>query len=416
MRQDVRLLSLGGHVGFDSLPQQVVNKALARGFSFNILCVGETGIGKSTLMNTLFNTVFETDECSHFEGRVHLRPSTYSLQESDVRLRLTIVDAAGFGDQLDKDCGPVVDYVDEQLESYLQEELKIQRCFRDYQDTRVHVCLYFLTPTGHSLKAVDLVTMKRLHSKVNIIPLIAKADTLTKGELPRFKSKILSELGQHGVHIYQFPTDDEAVAETNACMNAQLPFAVVGSTERVLVGGQLVRGRHYPWGVVQVDDDCHCDSGRLRDMLIRVNMEDLREQTHRRHYELYRRQKLEDLALQGDQVDQVDQVDEDHEALRRELAADMRRQERLLRQALAARAREVEAQVKEKERELNERFEDLKRILQEEKAKVEEKRRQLEDDKNAFNHHRAVVEAMQVQAMQATSQQSTPKKDKDKKQ
>ena len=35
-----------GHVGFDSLPDQVVNKATGAGFCFNILCVGETGIGK----------------------------------------------------------------------------------------------------------------------------------------------------------------------------------------------------------------------------------------------------------------------------------------------------------------------------------------------------------------------------------
>ena len=32
-------------------------------------------------------------------------------------------------------------------------------------------------------------------------------------------------------------------------------------------------------------------------MLIRVNMEDLREQTHARHYELYRRCKLEEMGF-----------------------------------------------------------------------------------------------------------------------
>uniref|UniRef100_A0A8C0BEW6 Uncharacterized protein n=1 Tax=Buteo japonicus TaxID=224669 RepID=A0A8C0BEW6_9AVES len=34
-------LSLGGHVGFDSLPDQLVSKSVTQGFSFNILCVGE---------------------------------------------------------------------------------------------------------------------------------------------------------------------------------------------------------------------------------------------------------------------------------------------------------------------------------------------------------------------------------------
>ena len=41
----IRQLSLGGHVGFDSLPDQLVNQAVTTGFTFNIMCVGETGLG-----------------------------------------------------------------------------------------------------------------------------------------------------------------------------------------------------------------------------------------------------------------------------------------------------------------------------------------------------------------------------------
>ena len=37
----MRNLNLGGHVGFDSLPDQLVNKAVAVGFAFNILCIGK---------------------------------------------------------------------------------------------------------------------------------------------------------------------------------------------------------------------------------------------------------------------------------------------------------------------------------------------------------------------------------------
>ena len=48
----------------------------------------------------------------------------------------------------------------------------------------VDVCINF------SLKALDLVTMKKLDSKVNIIPVIAKADTITKTELNKFKAKV----------------------------------------------------------------------------------------------------------------------------------------------------------------------------------------------------------------------------------
>ncbi|NWS15340.1 SEP11 protein, partial [Tyrannus savana] len=196
------------------------------------VCSGETGIGKSTLMDTLFNTKFESEPATHNEPGVRLKARSYELQESNVRLKLTIVDTVGFGDQINKDDSykPIVEYIDAQFEAYLQEELKIKRSLFNYHDTRIHACLYFIAPTGHSLKSLDLVTMKKLDSKVlaacavsvlqvNIIPIIAKADTIAKNELHKFKSKIMSELVSNGVQIYQFPTDEETVAEINATMS-----------------------------------------------------------------------------------------------------------------------------------------------------------------------------------------------------
>ena len=50
------------------------------------------------------------------------------------------------------------------------------------------------------------------------------------------QNKVMSELVNNGVHIYQFPTTDETVADTNRAMNSLLPFAVVGSNDFVKVG------------------------------------------------------------------------------------------------------------------------------------------------------------------------------------
>ena len=33
-------------------------------------------------------------------------------------------------------------------------------------DTRVHACLYFIAPTGHGLKPLDIEFMRRIHDKV----------------------------------------------------------------------------------------------------------------------------------------------------------------------------------------------------------------------------------------------------------
>ncbi|XP_064205463.1 septin-6-like isoform X2 [Anguilla rostrata] len=415
--EGTRSVPLSGHVGFDSMPDQLVSKSVSNGFCFNILCVGETGLGKSTLMDTLFNSKLSGEPMRHSQPSVQLQSQTYELEESNVRLKLTVVNTVGFGDQIRKEnsYSSIVEFIDAQFEAYLQEELKIKRTLHSYHDTRVHACLYFIAPTGHSLKGLDLLTMKQLDSKVNIIPIIAKSDAIAKSELQKFKTNITSELVSNGVQIYQFPTDDETVAEINSTMNVHLPFAVVGSTEEVKVGNKMVKARQYPWGIVQVEDESHCDFVKLREMLIRVNMEDLREKTHTRHYELYRRCKLEEMGFKDTNPEcKPFSLQETYEAKRQEFLGELQKEEEEMRQTFVLRVKEKEAELKEAEKELHEKFDRLKKLHQEEKKKVEEKRKTLEDELNSFKQKKTATELMQSQSMQAGGS-TTLKKDKERK-
>lgn len=45
-----------GFVGFANLPNQVHRKSVKKGFEFTLMVVGESGLGKSTLVNSLFLT------------------------------------------------------------------------------------------------------------------------------------------------------------------------------------------------------------------------------------------------------------------------------------------------------------------------------------------------------------------------
>ncbi|CAG5133475.1 unnamed protein product [Candidula unifasciata] len=387
-----RALNLAGHVGFDSLPDQLVNKSVSQGFCFNILCVGETGIGKSTMMDTLFNTNFDSTPSTHDLPGVKLKAHTYELREKNVLLKLTLVDSVGFGDQINKDDSwkPIVDYIDAQFDAYLHEELKIKRMLHTYHDTRVHACLYFIAPTGHSLKALDLMTMKQMDTKVNIIPVIAKADTITKTELTKFKAKLMSELLSNGVHIYQFPTDDETISETNASMNQHLPFAVVGSNDEVKVGNKMIKARQYPWGTVQVENENHCDFVKLREMLIRTNMEDLREVTHSVHFERYRRSKLEEMGFSDSETKSLSET---YEQKRQEHITNLQKKEDEMRQMFVIRVKEKESELKEAEKELHNRFDALKKQHADEKQKLEESKKRLEDEMNLFAQQKAQVQS-----------------------
>lgn len=42
----------------------------------------------------------------------------------------------------------------------------------------------------YRLKQIDIEFMRQLHTKVNLIPVIAKADTLTDEEVAEFKARV----------------------------------------------------------------------------------------------------------------------------------------------------------------------------------------------------------------------------------
>ena len=96
--------------------------------------------------------------------------------------------------------------------------------------------------------------MKRLHDKVNIIPLIAKADTLTPDECASFKKTILNEIAQHGIKIYEFPdAEDEDENRSQKAFKERVPFAVVGSNTTVEVNGK--KGQFFFTGEIMEGDE-----------------------------------------------------------------------------------------------------------------------------------------------------------------
>ena len=59
---------------------------------------------------------------------------------------------------------PALRYLEENLEKYFEWEMKAVRAAEP--DSRVDVCLYLLSPTGHSLKKHHIEALKRLQVKL----------------------------------------------------------------------------------------------------------------------------------------------------------------------------------------------------------------------------------------------------------
>nr|XP_026270539.1 septin-2 [Urocitellus parryii] len=203
-----------GYVGFANLPNQVHRKSVKKGFEFTLMVVGESGLGKSTLINSLFLTDLYPERiipgaAEKIERTVQIEASTVEIEERGVKLRLTVVDTPGYGDAIN--------------------------------------------------------------------------------------CRILDEIEEHNIKIYHLPDaesdEDEDFKEQTRLLKASIPFSVVGSNQLIEAKGKKVRGRLYPWGVVEVENPEHNDFLKLRTMLI-THMQDLQEVTQDLHYENFRSERL----------------------------------------------------------------------------------------------------------------------------
>ncbi|XP_033091734.1 septin-12 isoform X3 [Trachypithecus francoisi] len=245
-----------GPVGIEAVLDQLKIKAMKMGFEFNIMVVGQSGLGKSTMVNTLFK-VWKSNPPGLGvppPQTLQLHSVTHVIEEKGVKLKLTVTDTPGFGDQINNDnCwDPILGYINEQYEQYLQEELLITRQ-RHIPDTRVHCCVYFVPPTGHCLRPLDIEFLQRLCQTVNVVPVIARADSLTMEEREAFRRRIQQNLRTHCINVYPQMCFDEDINDRilNSKLRERIPFAVVGADQEHLVNGRCVLGRKTNWGIIE---------------------------------------------------------------------------------------------------------------------------------------------------------------------
>lgn len=279
-------------------------KIVKKGFQLCLMVCGHSGTGKSTFINTLCEGQVFSGSRPKPTHDIDIRTHQVELGEADgTTISLTVVDTPGFGENINNDhcCDKIVRYVEKQFDEILSEEQRVKRNPR-FRDNRVHVALYFIAPTGHGLRELDIDFMMTLSSRVNVIPVVAKADSLTTKELAINKRAIMDDIRHFRIPIYYFPcdsSDQESIEECTALRNL-VPFAVVGSNNLYKVDGKLVRGRMYPWGVVKVEDPDHSDFSVLRSVIFGSHLQELRDLTHEVIYERYRTSKLSELADEED--------------------------------------------------------------------------------------------------------------------
>jgi len=331
-------------IGIANLPNQRHKIVAKRGAHFTLMVVGESGLGKTTLINTLFST--ELAASRDYGGRhkkqledkyTEISILKAELEEKFFKVKLNVIDTPGFGDYVNnKDSwNPIVDFIDDQHESFMRQEQQPDRL--EKLDMRVHACLYFVRPTGHALKPLDIEIMKRLGSRVNLIPVVAKADTMTPHDLMAFKGRVKESIAAHGIRVYSPPVenDDPQAAEHAKILINAMPFSIIGSTQDVVTpDGRQVKGREYLWGVAEVENEEHCDFKKLRSLLIRTHMLDLITTTEEGHYEQYRQTQMETRKYGEAKVRKLDnpKFKEEEEGLRKKFTEQVKLEEARFRQ------------------------------------------------------------------------------------
>lgn len=294
-------------------------KQLKRSIVFNMLIAGKPGVGRSTLINSLCgrNIVhggtscskidkfysnqesLDLDDISKNEIPVSLRHEVVELEDDHgIKIQLNLTDTINLNNNLNSqpDIELVKNFITSHFDDVLLEENRLKRNPR-FRDSRIHVCLYLIEPTGHGLKEFDVEFMRSIGERCNVLPIICKSDTLTESELKLNKRLIIQDIKLHNIPVYDFGSANDEDYEYNEYLNGLLPFAVIGSNETFNVNNEEVRGRkyeHFTQGsvILDIEDATKSDFVTLRNVLFISHLNDFKEYTHEILYERYRTETL----------------------------------------------------------------------------------------------------------------------------
>lgn len=248
--------------------------------SLNIMVAGLAGLGKTTMCSALLKSLVENN--SNLTATWTKTKSTVIIDESrqyekydpqaNTILRVRIIDTPGFGNRINhkNSVEPIRKHVGYRRQLKYDREMSsssIEDYINSTEDQLVHVCLYLLSP-GRFLE-IDRHFLKMIQKDIpTIIPIIAKADTLTDEEVVSYRAELNQIFEEEGINIYDF--DD---------MNASSSDGTPQSTafDRGRKPGEVLaiisRDGNYPWGESYSFNREHSDLRLIRDLLLSKHTE-----------------------------------------------------------------------------------------------------------------------------------------------
>lgn len=194
-------------IGLSMILGQIDKRYAREGMIFNLMVAGRSGVGKTTFINSLFETELIPPTQHQEHGSLPLEKYHFLLQNYDgsVNLKLQIVDTPGYANKINNNyCWvPLINYLDEQMTRYVFQEEQPYR-EEEKRDSRVHCCLYFIEACDTQLHPIDIISMRELSSRCNLIPVLSKSDYLTEAELTAVKQRVKDVIRLQNIKICRF--------------------------------------------------------------------------------------------------------------------------------------------------------------------------------------------------------------------
>ncbi|CZT02009.1 probable cell division control protein CDC12 [Rhynchosporium agropyri] len=155
-----------------------------------------------------------------------------SMGDSILERNLCFVDTPGFGNQTScLECiTPVIDYLESQYKKVMTLEdmgqAEMINLLSGNGGSQVDVVLYLISS---KIKSVDIEYVRRLSALTNVIPLVARADTLSTLEVTSLKEVIVSELETANIRPFLFGLTPQAAQYTS---QLSPPYAISTAPSR----------------------------------------------------------------------------------------------------------------------------------------------------------------------------------------
>ena len=297
-----------GGIGISNLPNQRYRMPFRRSVDYNIMAIGRNGLGKTTFLNMLLDTNAVTKvtlgESSHatrctyvYDGRgfsavprdansiskgiASFQKYVMRVTENGFMVNLTFTEVDHIGGSINNDmCWiPIEAYIRQQLALYREHERSNIKM--NMRDPRIHACIFFIDPNPEGLGYLDICIMKRVSRLCNLIPVVAKSDTLSEGALEKCRENIQRALVDNDICVFNQNTEQKT--------EGMPPYFLVSFSKNH--AGEYAR--KYPWGEIHHGLEEAWGFYDLRDILVKKYFCEILESTEI----LYTNFRVNELAI-----------------------------------------------------------------------------------------------------------------------